>query len=290
MAKNNAPRVALVTGASSGIGREIARRLAANGWRVFGTSRQPAGETLDGFELLPLDVTADESARACVAAVLARAGRLDVLVNNAGVDRLGGVEETTIDEMKWLFETNFYGAVRMMQAVLPQMRAQRGGTIINISSLAGLGGAPFQGVYAASKGALENLTESLLYEVQPLGIRVALVEPGFFKSDIGHRMPALSQPIADYAAGRQRLYAGWEKLYRNSPDPAPVAEVVLAIAEGRSKRLRHLVGAETRLANLKGIVPEWLTQQRVRLMFGMKPLLPDLRLALAALGIRRSRH
>lgn len=291
-------RVALVTGASTGIGRQTGALLARSGYRVFGTSRQPARDTLDGFELLPLDVTSDESVRACVRAVIERAGRLDVLVNNAGVDMLGGAEETTLDEAKWLFEINFFGVMRMVQAVLPHMRRQRGGVIINISSLAGLGGAPFQGLYSASKSALESYTESLMYEVQPFGLRVALVEPGFFRSEIGDRMPALTNPIADYDADRRRLYAGWERLYRNSPDPAPVAQTVLAIAGGRSKRLRHLVGAETALANWKLVVPEWVAQQRVRRMFGLdNGLTRALRtlplvgaLALAALAARLKRR
>lgn len=277
-------KVALVTGASTGLGRQTAALLARNGYRVFGTSRKPAAETLDGFELLPLDVTDDASVKACVAAVLEHAGQIDVLVNNAGVDMLGGAEETTLDEAKWLFETNFFGVMRVTQAVLPQMRRQRGGAIINISSLAGLGGAPFQGLYSASKAALESYTESLWYEVQPFGVRVALVEPGFFQSELGNRMPALTNPIPDYDADRRRLYAGWEQLYCNSPDPAPIAQTVLAIADGRSRRLRHFVGAETFMAGWKYIVPEWVVWRRIRWMFGLDNLFMDIVRVMPLLG------
>lgn len=277
-------KVALVTGASTGIGRQTAALLARHGYRVFGTSRNPTGDTLDGFELLPLDVTDETSVKACAAAVIERAGRLDVLVNNAGVDMFGGVEETSVDEAKWLFETNFFGVMRVTQAVLPQMRRQRGGVIINMSSLAGMGGGPFQGIYAASKNALEGYTESLLYEVQPFGIRVALVEPGFFRSEIGSRMRRPAHPISDYDAARRRVYAAWERLYTSSPDPAPVAQIILAIADGRSKRLRHPVGAETFMVGWKGIVPEWVAQQRVRWMFGLDDLFMDVLRALPLLG------
>lgn len=268
-------QVALVTGASTGLGRQIAGALARGGWRVFGTSRQPSGDRLDSFELLPLDVTSDDSARACVQAVIERAGRLDALVNNAGVELLGGAEEISLEEARWVFETNFFGVMRMVQAALPHMRARRSGIVINISSLAGRGGAPFQGLYAASKHALEGYTESLMYEVAPLGIRVALVEPGFFRSEIGSRKRLPARPIADYDAARRRVLAHWEALLADGPDPAPVGELVLAIADGRAKGLRHLIGAETFLSRFKDVVPERLVVQRVRWMFGLDNLFVD---------------
>ncbi len=263
-------KVALVTGASTGIGRQIAGRLARAGYRVFGTSRQPAAESLDGFAMLPLDVTSNESAVACVQTVLAHAGRLDILVNNAGVEFLGAAEEASIEEARWAFETNFFGVMRMTQAVLPHMRACRQGVIVCISSLAGLGGAPFQGIYIATKHALEGYIESLWYEVEPLGVRVALVEPGFFRSEIGQRKRLPARTIPDYAADRARVFARWERLLADSPDPAPVAETVLAICDGRSTRLRHLVGRETRLSRFKLVVPEWLVRRRIRRLFGLE--------------------
>jgi NAD(P)-dependent dehydrogenase (short-subunit alcohol dehydrogenase family) len=268
-------KVALVTGASTGIGRQIAGLLANSGCRVFGTSRSPQGERLDNFEMLPLDVTSDDSVRACLAALLERAGRLDVLVNNAGVELLGGAEEIGVDEAKWIFETNFFGVMRVTGAALPAMRAQQSGCIINISSLAGVGGAPFQGLYVASKHALEGYTESLRYEVKPFGVRVALVEPGFFRSEIGSRKRLPANPIPAYDRARERVLQRWQALYEAGPDPAPVAQTILAIADGRSTRFRHFIGPETFMAEWKYIVPDWLVEQRMRWMFGLDDLLMD---------------
>lgn len=278
-------KVVLVTGASTGLGRQIAARLAASDCRVFGTSRSPQADTLDSFEMLPLDVTDEASARACVQSVIERAGRLDALVNNAGVELLGGVEDISIDEAKWIFETNFFGALRMTQAALPHMRAQKSGVIVNISSLAGLGGAPFQGMYVASKHALEGLTESLLYEVKPFGIRVALVEPGFFRSEIGSRKRLPAQPVAVYDRDRERVFSRWQALYEAGPDAAPVAAAVEAIIAGRSTRLRHFVGAETFMTEWKLLAPDWLVQQRIRWMFGQDDTYTDIMRAAPLLGM-----
>src|SRR5215510_322887 len=161
-------KVVLITGASSGIGLSIARLLAQKGLTVFGASRNPdAAEHVAAVEVLPLDVRSDESVKACVNTVLVRAGRLDILVNNAGYMLGGAVEEVTIEEAKAQFETNFFGTMRTVKAALPVMRQQRSGTIINISSLAGLvPGPPFFGMYSASKFALEAYTEHQWCEVR----------------------------------------------------------------------------------------------------------------------------
>src|SRR5262245_48207794 len=164
-------KVVLITGASSGIGQSIARLLAQKGLTVFGASRNPhAAEHVPAVEVLSLDVRSDESVKACVDTVLVRAGRLDILVNNAGYMLSGAVEEVTIEEAKAQFDTNFFGTMRAVKAVLSTMRQQRSGTIVNISSLAGLvSGPPFCGMYSASKFALEAYTEHLWREVKPFG-------------------------------------------------------------------------------------------------------------------------
>ena len=176
-------RVVLITGASKGLGRAAAELLSLRGCRVFGTSRHPQPDPSHGYEMLPLDVRSDESVQACVGEVLRRAGRIDVLVNNAGYGLVGLIEETGVEQVREQFETNFFGVVRMTQTVLPVMRGQLAGRIINISSMAGIMGVPGEGYYCATKFALEGFTETLYYEVEPFGIHACLVEPGFFATD-----------------------------------------------------------------------------------------------------------
>lgn len=173
--------VVLVTGASTGIGRETARRLVAAGYRVFGTSRK-GGPDFDGVEHVALDVCDDASVEAAVAGVVARAGRIDVLVNNAGYLEAGAVEEVPLDRARAQLETNLFGVARMIRAVLPAMRARRSGRIVTVSSLAGLVPVPFWGWYNASKFAVEGLCETLRQEVSPFGVHVSLVEPGAIKT------------------------------------------------------------------------------------------------------------
>src|SRR5215472_9918919 len=200
-------KVAVITGVSSGIGRAIAGLLSQIGFRVFGTARgkvEPKGP-LEEVELVSLDVRDDDSVRSCVRTVVDRAGRIDALVNNAGYALIGSLEETTIEEAKELFETNFFGALRMAQAVLPIMREQGFGRIVNIGSVVGFLPAPYQGIYAASKHALEGYSESLDHEVRQFGIRVAVVEPGFTRTKIDQNRQLIRQPVAVYARDRNRV-------------------------------------------------------------------------------------
>jgi NAD(P)-dependent dehydrogenase (short-subunit alcohol dehydrogenase family) len=171
-------KVVLITGASSGIGRATAELLTSRGYRVFGTARNPDTVVpLQGVELLPLDVRDDGSVQAGVETALSRGGRIDVLVNNAGYAVVGAIEETSPSEAQALFDTNVFGVLRMVRAVLPAMRRQGSGTIVNTSSVLGFLPGPFMGLYASSKHALEGLSESLDHEVRGFGIRVVLVEP-----------------------------------------------------------------------------------------------------------------
>src|SRR5262244_3842883 len=177
-------RVALVTGAASGLGRAIALALRYDGFSVFGTSRRPAEPTdLAEFPLLQLDVRSDDSVRVALDHLRAVVGHLDVLVNNAGVRFLGAAEETSVDEAKSVFETNFFGAHRVTTAALPLLRDAGGGRIVNITSLSGLNALPFGSMYSASKSALEAYSESLRHEVKQLGIYVSIVEPGAIHSE-----------------------------------------------------------------------------------------------------------
>lgn len=198
-------RIVLITGVSSGIGQATARLLAQRGFTVFGTSRNPSSVgTMSGIEVLPLDVCSDEAVEACLNTLLKKAGRLDILVNNAGYVLRGAIEEPTLEEVKAQFETNLFGVVRMIKGVLPIMRRQGSGQIINISSGVGLVPSPFAGFYSASKFALEGYTEALRHEVKPFNVQVSLVEPGFIKTHVWHNVKEAAGRISDYDPWRQR--------------------------------------------------------------------------------------
>src|SRR4249920_2582371 len=172
--------IALVTGASSGIGEATAQRLVQAGYKVYGTSRQGTQKTQWAFEMLPLDVTSDESVEAAVSKVIQLEGRIDLLVNNAGFGVApGGAEESSIAQAKAIFETNFFGLIRMTRAVVPHMRRQGRGRILNIGSVLGFLPMPFGALYAATKHAVEGYSESLDHELRTRGIRVSVIEPAY---------------------------------------------------------------------------------------------------------------
>lgn len=256
-------RVVLITGASSGIGRACADLLARTGFSVYGASRSGGeGRTVHGWTALRMDVRDDISVANAVGQVLAAAGRLDAVINNAGVGIAGSVEDTTVAEAKDLFETNFFGALRVTRAALPHLRAAGGGTIVNVSSIGGRIALPFQGLYSASKFALEGLTEALRMELRPFGIRVVLVEPGDTRTPFtAHRRVATVS--AAYADRFVRALARAEKDEEGGTDPEAVARVVLRILRHRDPRLRYTVGKPSqRLAvlarrMLPGRLVEW---------------------------------
>ncbi len=246
----------LITGASSGLGKATASLLAAAGYRVFGTSRQPVPEQSGGYEMLQLDVRSDDSVSACVGEVIKRAGRIDVLINNAGYELAGAIEETTIAEAQAQFETNFFGVARMVRAVLPHMRKQQSGRIITIGSLAGLIGVPFHGYYSASKHALEGYMESLTYEVRKFNIHASLVEAGFMKTNLGKSAQITVNSLDDYSHIRRRAFTFFEKAFESGEDPAIAAKKIVSIVESRAPNLRYKVGkAAKRLPRLKAILP-----------------------------------
>jgi NAD(P)-dependent dehydrogenase (short-subunit alcohol dehydrogenase family) len=265
-------KVVLISGASSGIGQSIARLLAQKGFKVFGTSRNPhGGEAVPGVEVLPLDVRLEESIKACVDSVLARSGRLDILVNNAGYVLSGAVEEVTADEAKAQFETNFFGTMRIVKAVLPILRQQRSGTIINVSSLAGLvSGPPFCGIYSASKFALEGYTEHLWREVKPFRIRVSLVEPGSIKTKLTSNRHEAAERLGDYEPWRRRALEAMRRFEEKAPEPSLVADTVLSIIESESPKLRYRVGKDaTWIPRLRQILPGSLFERMLRKSFDL---------------------
>ena len=262
--------VALVTGASSGVGRATAAALAARGHRVFGTSRNPSGDAAPGVPMLSLDVRDDTSVAACVAAVTARAGRIDLLVNNAGFEQAGALEELSLEEARAQFETNFFGVVRMVKEVLPIMRGQRSGRIINVSSLTGLAATPFMGIYSASKFALEGYSEALRHELRPLGIHVSMVEPSFLKTSMMQNRKVAARTIADYDRWRQRAYDAIRGYEEKGPPAEVVADAIAAVAASPRPRLRYLVGRQARLlGTLKRVLPQGMFEGGARNTFGL---------------------
>lgn len=256
----------LVTGASSGIGQATARLLADRGFTVFGTARKPAARKQSDVTMVPLDVRSDESVRACVAEV----GRVDVLVNNAGYSLTGAAEETSLEEAKAQLETNFFGLVRMVNAVLPAMRAAGAGKIVNVSSLAGNTAIPFSGFYSASKFAVEGYSEALWHELRPFGISVSLVEPGFVNTPIGEASPGAAHPLPAYDATRKRMLAAFGKALAGGIAADEVARTVLTIVEHASPRLRYPVGAQaTWLPRIRKVVPWSVYATGVRRTFGI---------------------
>jgi NAD(P)-dependent dehydrogenase (short-subunit alcohol dehydrogenase family) len=259
----------LITGASSGIGRATARLFAEKGYQVFGTSRRRFPDK-DGVQMLQLDVQSDESVRRCVAEVLHRTGSIDVLINNAGIECIGIAEETPLEVARSVFETNFFGVVRVTNAVLPQMRAHRRGRIINIGSLAAWVGEPAEAFYSASKRALASYTEALRHEVWSFGIHVSLVEPGAFQTDIIQTDTTVEPSIADYDAVRRAAVQTLSSSLAGGRDPRKAAKVILSIARARSPRLRYGAGGEALwLPFLRVLLPQRLFDYFLRQGFGL---------------------
>lgn len=239
----NSP-VALVTGASSGFGQITAHKLAAHGYRVFGTSRQKFYKPSNGIVMLQLDVQSDDSVKTCIEQLLNQVEQIDLLINNAGTLHVGAIEETSLEQARTVLETNFWGVVRTTNAVLPIMRQQRRGRIINVSSLAGLVGTPGEGFYSASKFALEGYSETLSLEVRPFNIHVSLIEPGFFKTNLSNTLATGDTTIPDYNALRQTIQAFIKDAIATGDDPAKVADLIVRVAKKSSPQLRYRVGQD----------------------------------------------
>lgn len=258
--------VVLVTGVSSGIGQAIASALAAKGFEVFGTSRNPQRTApISGVELVQLDVTSDASVTRAVSTVIQRAGRIDVLVNNAGVGVIGAAEESSITQAQQIFDTNFFGLVRLTREVLPHLRAQSGGRIINISSVLGFLPAPYAALYAATKHAVEGYSESLDHETREFGVRVSVVEPAYTNTSFGTNAIDADSPIDSYAVTREHVQQALTEAVHAGDDPAVVAQVVLKAATSRTPKLRYPAGPMARrLSLLKRFAPVTLLDKGIR--------------------------
>lgn len=264
------PKVVLVTGVSSGIGHATALAFAKRGCRVYGTVRNLAtAQALPGVTLIEMDVRDEASIARGIETIITQAKRLDVLVNSAGVTLLGATEETSISEAQTLFDTNLFGLLRTIKAVLPHMREQRSGRIVNVSSVLGFLPAPYMALYAASKHAVEGLSETLDHEVRQFGIRVALVEPSFTKTNLHLNAPKAASTIVAYGRERDIVSRAIQKNVQKAPTPhAVAATIVRAALEGW--KMRHTPkGEASLLAKLRRFMPAGPVEKGLRKTFGL---------------------
>lgn len=259
-------KIALVTGASSGIGQATAEKLVMAGYTVYGTSRRADQTNHHAFKMLPLDVTRDESVDALVNEVLKLHGRIDLLVNNAGFGVApAGAEESSIEQAHAIFETNFFGLVRMTRAVLPHMRAQGAGRIINISSVLGFLPAPYMALYAATKHAVEGYSESLDHELRTRGVRVSLVEPAYTSTQFDAKALEADRPLDEYRMARINLGTLVRTLVESGDKPSRVADVVLKAAIAARPKIRYTAGGlACRLRFLRRFAPVFLVDAGIR--------------------------
>ena len=252
-------KVVLITGGSSGIGKSIGEFLHHKGFVVYGTSRNPERILNSVFPLIALDVRNANSIHSAIAKVIATSGRLDVVINNAGVGITGPLEEIPMDEIKNNFETNFFGPIEVMKAVLPQMRSQHSGLIINITSIAGYMGLPYRSIYSASKGALELITEALRMEVKSFGIQVTNIAPGDFATNIAAgRFHASVIKGSAYEVSYGNNLKTMDEHVDNGSNPNEMAKAVYAIIQNRNPKIHYKVGAFMQKFSivLKKILPD----------------------------------
>jgi NAD(P)-dependent dehydrogenase (short-subunit alcohol dehydrogenase family) len=265
MESPNNQKVAIITGSSTGIGYETSLALARDGFLTYATMRNldkaeniksaAAKESLP-LHVTPLDVTDDLSVKNAVQSILSKEGRIDILVNNAGYVLGGAFEDLTIDEIKEQYETNFFGLIRVTHAVLPIMRKQKSGVIVNISSGAGRFGYPGHSAYISTKFAVEGISESMSYELEPFGIKVVIVEPGVIRTNIVNTMVVARKsqdPNSPYSQMMQKMANTFEELMKNSSSPDLVANTVLKAVKDQNPNLRYLAGND---------VEQWLGAKR----------------------------
>ena len=267
-------RVVLVTGASSGIGRSCAEYLAGRGLRVFGASRSvPEGSGAGSVTSLAMDVRDEGSVARAVAILLERAGRIDAVVNNAGFGLAGALEETSAEEVGEQMDVNVLGVLRVTRAVLPTMRRQGSGHVINIGSIGGLLAVPFQGMYSASKFALEGMMECLRMEVRPFGIRVVLIEPGDHRTSFteNRRLAEASSGNTVYRTRMERAIGRMSADEQGGPDPERIARLVGRVIGTANPRLRYTIGPGSQRAAvmLKRLMPYAVVERILRSYYGI---------------------
>ncbi|MBA4710220.1 oxidoreductase [Aquitalea aquatica] len=263
-------QVVIITGVSSGIGRATAEQFTQRGCRVFGTVRNIAtARAIPGVTLIEMDIREDTSVLQGIQTVIDLAKRIDVLVNSAGVTLLGALEEASIAEAQTLFDTNLFGLMRVSKAVLPHMRKQRSGRIVNVSSVLGFLPAPYMALYSSSKHAVEGLSETLDHELRQFGIRVALVEPSFTKTNLDLNAPQTASRISDYDAERGVVAQAIQNNVQKAPNPDSVASTIVHAALGAWKMRHTPKGEASLLAKLRRFMPAGPVEKGLRKTFGL---------------------
>lgn len=253
-------KVILITGGSSGIGKSIGEYLQTKGLKVYGTTRKLANHTdFVGFELLEMDVTNLDSIQLAVDKIITKEGRLDVLINNAGIGITGPIEETPHEEINNAFDTNFNGPIHMIKAVLPQMRKQKNGLVINITSIAAFMGLPYRGIYSATKGAMELVSETLRMETKDFGIHMTTIAPGDFATNIAagrYHAPVLENSV--YKEPYAQTLSLIDEGVNDGEDPILIAHTVLKVINTKNPKVRYKVGSfmQKFSLRLKRILPD----------------------------------
>ena len=267
---NSNQAVAIVTGASSGIGRATAEALANAGFTVFGTSRKPINNGPQGVTMLAADVTKEASVKALVDEVMAKTGRIDLLVNNAGLGLVGATEESSMAQAQALFDVNVFGVMRVTNAVLPIMRQQKKGRIINMSSVLGLVPSPYNGLYSSTKHAIEGYSESLDHELRTLGIRVVLVEPGGTRTSFEENVTKADNTMAIYDEARARTEVLLRKIVEAGDPPEVVASAVVKAATVTAPKRRYTAGKQAGQVHLlRRFFPESMVDKSLRKFNGL---------------------
>ncbi len=267
------PKTVLITGGSSGIGKAIGEYLSAKGYNVFGTSRNPDRILNSSFPLLKMDVNETESIEAAIAEIISKAEKIDVIINNAGVGITGPIEETPESEIKKAFQTNFHGPINVIKAVLPQMRKQGFGHILNITSIAGYMGLPYRGIYSASKAALEITIEAMRMETLQFGVKMTNIAPGDFATNIAsgrYHAPILEN--SPYKKDYGNTLKMMNEHVDNGGDPIKMAKVVHQIIENSNPKIHYKVGAPMQKFSivLKRILPDKVYERMLLRHYGLK--------------------
>ncbi len=254
-------QVILITGASSGLGKAMAEHLVSLGHTVYGTSRKPAAGN-HAFRMIQMDVTDEKSVLSATNEVIAAEGRIDVLINNAGMGIGGALENFSLKETHQQFDTNFFGMASVISAVLPSMRARKSGKIINVSSIGGLMGLPFQGHYSAAKFAVEGYSEALSMEVKPFNIKIVLINPGDFKTGFtaARIITAIDSKGSDYDKNCRNAVAMMAKDEQGGADPMLLARTVGKIVAKKNPKFHYVIGRfdQRLIAHLKPFLPHSL--------------------------------